>query len=548
MKKNRKRNSSQRGRAPARPHPLNPVIPYDLARRFLWLPDYVRSMGIHLMAGRGAGKSRLLGRIIAWLDFVRGVPLVIIDPIGGCIDNLLDRIVRLPGSVQESLWERIIYVDFSGSEGFVTPFPIYYRMGTESLYTVSHRYIELIRRLNPELDAAPLLGLNAIIQLAIPAGMILSALGFQITEAEDLIRSPEGWSPHFDRAVRANVEAASAIPFFSEFAQLREAERKRQSTSLLTKIAQFNYDPAIKALVGASLPGIDWDTVVEKRLAVLLDFRGVWNLELRRFLMLHVFNYLMDYIKLRGPGRHTPLSVIIDEVTQVLTASSGNSPLLADDLDALVNVYARNAMIWLTLCHQHNWQLSPRIQKSLMSLGTQIIGVSQDPEEALALARQLFRYDAYKVKKYEPIYTSYMGDSWVIDQRSVFFTPEEQAILKSFEIQDQERFHFLVKPAVAEGDVTGKVHRISIERLDQGLYVNEELVAKARAILTRRSGIPIETILAEIEARLERPQITLSPRALPDDTIGSDADDGHDDLSPPNADDSGGAITYYDET
>lgn len=510
-------------------HSLNPPIPHDLAKRLLWLPDFARSMGIHLMAGRGAGKSRLMGRIIAFLDLIRGVPLIILDPVGGCIDNLIDRIVRLPEAAQKSLWKRIIYVDFSGSEGFIVPFPIYYQMGNDSSYTVAHRYIELVRRLNPELDSAPLLGLNAIIQLAIPAGMILSALGFQITEAEDLIRNPEDWSHRFAQAVKANSEVASAIPFFQEFAQLREAERRRQSTSFLTKLTQL-HDPTTKALVGASSPLIDWDTVVKKRLAVLLDFRGVWNLELRRFLMLHVFSYLMDYIKLRGPGRHTPLSVLIDEVTQVLTASSGDSPLLADDLDALVNVYARNAMIWLTLCHQHNWQLSPRIQKSLMSLGTQIIGVSQDPEEALTLAKQLFRYDAYKVKQYEPIYTSYMGSSWVIDHRSVFFTPEEQAIIKSFEIQDQERFHFLVKPAVAEGGVTGKVHHVSIERFDKGLYVNEELVAQARKLLSRRSGIPLETILAEIEARLERQQIALSSRSLPQSTIGGD-DGWQDDFS-----------------
>ena len=65
---------------------INPYIPSEIQERLLWLPDESRSMGIHIMAGKGSGKSRLMGRLIAWLDFVRGVPQVIVDPHGPTID------------------------------------------------------------------------------------------------------------------------------------------------------------------------------------------------------------------------------------------------------------------------------------------------------------------------------------------------------------------------------------------------------------------------------------------------------------------------------
>src|SRR5947209_9487005 len=91
--------------------PLNPSIPVHLTQRLLWLPDNARNMGIHLVAGRGSGKSRLMGRVIAWLDFLRGFPLVVIDPNGGCIDNFLDKLTRLPRAYQEQLWPRVLYVD-----------------------------------------------------------------------------------------------------------------------------------------------------------------------------------------------------------------------------------------------------------------------------------------------------------------------------------------------------------------------------------------------------------------------------------------------------
>jgi hypothetical protein len=51
-----------------------------------------RSMGIYLLAGRGIGKSRLLGRKIAMQDYLAGFPQVIFDPVGATIDTFLDTV------------------------------------------------------------------------------------------------------------------------------------------------------------------------------------------------------------------------------------------------------------------------------------------------------------------------------------------------------------------------------------------------------------------------------------------------------------------------
>jgi len=52
---------------------ITAVLPPDMVQRLLWLPDRSRSMGIHIMAGKGSGKSRLMGRGITWQDFLRGI-------------------------------------------------------------------------------------------------------------------------------------------------------------------------------------------------------------------------------------------------------------------------------------------------------------------------------------------------------------------------------------------------------------------------------------------------------------------------------------------
>ena len=99
------------------------AVPSEYSNKLLWLPDEARNMGIHIVAGKGAGKSRLMGRVIAFQDFLRGTPSVIIDPLGTTIDNFLDKTMNLPQALQERLWPRVLYVDMSGHNGYVIAFP-----------------------------------------------------------------------------------------------------------------------------------------------------------------------------------------------------------------------------------------------------------------------------------------------------------------------------------------------------------------------------------------------------------------------------------------
>src|SRR5688572_16750678 len=108
------------------------------------LPPSARVMGVYILASRGSGKSRLSGRVLAWQDFRAGIPQVIIDPLGGTIDNFLDRVFRflqhIPPEQHGKYWQRIRYVDMSGISGVITPFPLYYKLGSErSLREVAER-------------------------------------------------------------------------------------------------------------------------------------------------------------------------------------------------------------------------------------------------------------------------------------------------------------------------------------------------------------------------------------------------------------------------
>jgi hypothetical protein len=127
------------------------------------LPPSARMMGLYILGSRGSGKSRLSGRVLAFHDFRAGVPQVIIDPLGGTIDNFLDKVFRFLQHVRPehhcAYWQRIRYIDMSGKEGTITPWPLYYRLGTErSLREVAERYLQVILKSNPSLLNAQVLG------------------------------------------------------------------------------------------------------------------------------------------------------------------------------------------------------------------------------------------------------------------------------------------------------------------------------------------------------------------------------------------------------
>lgn len=488
---------------------LSPSVPDKYQRNLLWINDQARSMGIHIQAGKGSGKSRLMGRIIAWLDFIRGVPHVIFDPHGTTIDNFLDRIVRQPKDIQEKLWPRILYVDMSGKSDSVIPFPLYYKLGGESLYEISQRFLDVIRKLDPFLQTASVEGWNPLWRTGTYTGMILAALGSQITEADQLLRNPLAWNECFESTLSTYPELRPAVSFFRELGDAKENFRARKTGSFSNKTALFSLDPSMQAIFGANKPGVDWNEVVAKRQTVLFDFRHEHDIERRRFKMMWAFNYFLDFVKHRGSGRHIPVGLIVDELTSLFTIQSMAADLFASDLDDLINVIARNYSIWLCIAHQELFQFSERLQKTLMTMGTQVLGVTSDPDAAETLSRQFFEYDPFLVKKYERVWMSEPYSPYVVDLRSVEFTPEEQKIVHGSQFKNQRCFQFLVRPAPGEGDTTGKLTPITIEGIDQGIFPDQVLVSEAREKLMELHGIPKAEILKELEARVPSSRISI---------------------------------------
>lgn len=390
----------------------------------------------------------------------------------------------------------------SGHYGFIFPFPLYYRNDVESLYEVSQRFLDVVRKIDPYLQTASVEGWNALWRTGTYTGMILSALNYQISEAEGLLNEPSKWEGLFDQAMERYPEILPAVQYLKELERAKENIRNRRTESFFNKIALFSLDPSMKAMFGASQPGLDWNEVISQHKTILLDFRHEHDLERRRFKMVWAFNYFLDFIKQRGAGRHRPIGLVIDELTSLFSVQALASDLFGSELDELINDIARNYSVWLTIAHQEMFQVTERIIKSLMTMGTQILGVTTDPEGARFLAQLYFKYNPYQVKKYEAVYGSSMGYPMVLDYRSVEFTAEEQLILQSYQFIHQGRFRFLAKTATREGDFSGGLRAISIENLDRDIYPDEKRVSELRQRFMQENGLFVDDALKEISKRL----------------------------------------------
>src|SRR5512134_1472444 len=235
-------------------------------------------MGLFVLATRGAGKSRLLGRLVAYQDLLRGVPLVVVDPIGGLIDNLLDKLTYLPAEIQERLWPRIRYVNMNGADGRVLPWPIYPHHGPGDGYEASQRFVDVLRRADPALATASIQGLNRLAPIATALGVLLCALGLGLTEADSLLTEPHRWQERLSHLAETRPECAQAVLELRKLYQLAETSPREFATRiepLQNKLALFRLSPTMRATFGALDGGIDWSEVVDRRQAVLLDLRDV---------------------------------------------------------------------------------------------------------------------------------------------------------------------------------------------------------------------------------------------------------------------------------
>lgn len=466
-------------------------------RPTLAIPDEHRLRGISIHAGSGSGKSAMLGKSVSVQDFLRGLPQVILDPHGPLIDNFLLTIARLPSAVQRLLWPRVRYVDLSGKGDHVTAFPLLYRLPDESLRDAADRLLEALRKVNPHLARAPIMGLPALLRIGRPILMILTALNEPITAAEQLLRLPEEWDDRIRAAEQEYPELEAAAQILrQDYPSLKPAERMNLTRSFLVEIAPFALDPTLKAMFAAAIASVDLAEVEARRQIVLLDTRRETNTFRRAFKTRWVYEWFMSYIKARGTTYALPIGLIIDELTELTNQVSLDIDLFARDLDELINVYARNYGIWTTLAHQEMFQLSSGTQKSLLTMGTQVFGVTADMEAAKYIAEQFLSIDPYFVKRVDNVWGGSTFGSVVVEEREAFMPLEEQILRGAQRLMALQPFEFLVKRKDSPRMIKTSARRLvdspwPSDHTETLAYIRQQLALRTGVPRSERSPLPI---------------------------------------------------------
>jgi hypothetical protein len=505
--------------------------------------------GTYILGAKGSGKSTLAADI-AFFHYLNQTPQIIIDPLGvGTIDAFLWRVWRflrtpppdMPQSYFSRFWERITYINAASADRIV-PFPLIYKTGSErSLLEIAERYLNTILLTSPWLMHAQVQGWPPLHYIGSQTAIVLAALDYPLTLALDLLRHPEQWrnAGRFAEAVERYPEAAPAVQFFlEEYIPAGQANRRRLLNPYFDKVFVFNLDDNLRAMFGATKPGIDFDAVERKGHTVLIDFRQETDPQLKKFKLLWIFTTIFEYVRLRG-RKDTPLGLIFDEFATISEhVTEGENPI-ANLLDEFINVYMRNHHIYFTCAHQSIYQMDEKLRHTLLSLGTYLFGRCAEIKEARELGDLLWKKDPFRVKhsrtvwgKVDPppllnSYSRYGYDrypEWYADSRMreptfpyyvlatepEFMSLDDQREEAANRLTELGLFEFMLRPALQEGAVSSEVSQVNLARLLQDkatgefCFPDQAVVAGIRSQLETVSGTPIKTLLAEQDALLAR--------------------------------------------
>jgi hypothetical protein len=350
------------------------------------------------------------------------------------------------------------------------------------------------------LEEAPISGMNQIFQVGINLGMALHALNLQISSADDLFADP---IPYMNRLRSLNrPELKPVIHYFTNIFN------QGHTAMFRNKLSPILLDPVNAAIFGSSEKAFNWDEVVKQRKCVLIDLKNELNAETRKFKMLWILRSFLEYARASDATRDTPISLVVDELFLMYSDSKN---VFAQDIDELLNVYAHNYNLWVTLIHQELFQFDEKTQNTLMGMGIQVLGKTTDPKAAMQYAQRFDRLDPTKIKRTENVWgnigTSHFSDYAssnlidVIDQKEIDYTMLEQLVTASYKYMDLQQFQFLVKlpdypPPFRK--LFGMKFTMDVRLLQTGVHEDDgfpkpSIIEPMKDDLMRRHGVPIDS-------------------------------------------------------
>jgi|SRR5215216_28006 len=477
------------------------VLPSHLMDESVLLTDEARTGGMFLMAPTGWGKSRFLGAQ-CYQDFLRGIGTVVLDAVGGTIDNCLNKLLYLPEEEQKELAEKIVYCNMAGYrvgdstyDTLVTAWPMLYKLSDmETLDVTSQRIVDLISKTNKELKTASIQGLSRVKAILTSTFQILAAHNLPVSCVIDFLQNPGKWKGRIEEAATLYPEVTgSRNRLINEFLTLSPKAQKSEAEVILNRLPRIEFDVIAEAMFSAPKPLVDWDDVVDNGKSVLIDLRHEKADDARELKLFWVWGSIYEFIKSReANGRERPpLSVVIDELSYFVRGNSLNLRVITEEFRELMQVYKRNSNIWFTAATQEVDELPSGLARACLKTATHMYGAIDNPDLVKRLARRR---------------------RWGPDPNYPFLEPEDLQIEYARKLQELKKGHWLAGVSPEEGQLPTYLEHIQTDHIDDGMFVKKDLVDKLKRCLMERDGVLVSEIL-QPPTNQKAPKVTPSTEA-----------------------------------
>lgn len=313
-----------------------------------------------LLGPTGTGKSTAIIRL-ALQDIVAGRSVVVVDPKGDLIDDLLD---RLP---EHRLDDVVVLDPLDARPVGLNP------LTTGDAHLVADQILSVIAKLNtaswgPRLSELLHAGL---LSLAMTPGMNLAALPLLLT------------SDGFRRRLLARLDDPLGVaPVWAWYESLSDESRGQARSAVLNKIRPLVGRPALRAVLGQSQPRFALSTLFTKRhiLLVRLD-KGRLGPESARLLGTLLVSQLWQATLARSavaPERRHPVMIYLDELQDFAAIPVDLAEVLSQ---------SRGLGVGWHLATQFLDQLSPELQAAVLSQCRSRVLFQLTYKDAAVLAR-----------------------------------------------------------------------------------------------------------------------------------------------------------------
>lgn len=340
------------------------------SERPLVIRDRDRLEHLYVNGPTGVGKSTLLARI-ALQDIDHGHAVIVIEPRGDLVDDILDRLPR-------HRLDDVIVLDPADAERPVGYNPL--AAVGRSLDLVSDSITSVFSGLfaqywGPRTDDV----LRASL-------MTLGLAERSPSEAFTLCEVPALLTNKiFRTGLTAPLRDPIALePFWAVYEGLRPSERAQVISPLLNKLRAFLLRQSLRAMLGQSEPKWSIEQVMRERKVLLVPLRAglIGEEAAQLFGSLVVSRIWQATLARSGLAREErfPVMVLIDEFHTLVHSEGSLGDLLAQ---------ARGHGLGLTLAHQHLGQLSPEMRRDVLANARSKVLFQQGIEDARVLARGL---------------------------------------------------------------------------------------------------------------------------------------------------------------